>query len=142
MNRIRILIVDGSSAMRQKLQRLLDRDPDLEVVCTAANGEIALARLPDQRPDLVLLDVALPDMAGLKTLAALRETYPALPVIVFSHLTGRGSKTTLDALELGASANLLKPASGDDLERCVSGELTEKIKSLCATPQTRPSETL
>jgi two-component system chemotaxis response regulator CheB len=142
MNRIRILIVDGSSAMRQKLQRLLDRDPDLEVVGTAANGQLALARLPHQRPDLVLVDVAQPEMEGLKTLAALREAYPILPVMIFSQLTRRGSQTTLDALQLGASAYLLKPTSGEDLERCVSGELTKKIKSLCATQQSRASETL
>ena len=128
--------------MRQKLQRLLDRDPDLEVVGTAANGHLALARLPQQRPDLVLMDIAQPEMEGLKTLGSLREAYPILPVMIFSQLTGRGSQTTLDALQLGASAYLLKPASGEDLERCVSGELTKKIKSLCATWQTRASETL
>ena len=149
MNRIRILIVDRSIPMQQKLQRLLERDPNFEVVGAAVNGHLALANMPCLRADLVLLDIANPELDGLQTLATLREAYPTLPMLVFSQLTGRGASTTLDALQLGASACLLKPSPDEDLERCVLGELSKKIKTLSmrhlgsseilASPPTDPS---
>lgn len=130
MNSIRILIVDRSPPMQQKLQRLLERDPEFEVVGTAVNGHLALAKVPYHRADLVLLDITKPELDGLQTLVILREAFPTLPMIVFSQLTRRGSSTSLDALQLGASTCLLKPSTDEDLERCVSGELSNKIKSL------------
>ncbi len=140
MRRIRILIADGSSITRQTLRRLFDLDPELEVVGATAAGRSALAQLVELKPDVVLLDVAEPDREGLKTLAAVRETHPALPVLMFSRLTGRGSQTTLDALQLGASDYVTKPDSNADLERCVRGELIKKIKSLAASPSSPPPD--
>ena len=64
--------------------------PTLEVVGTAANGRIALAKMTQVNPDLVILDVEMPEMDGLATLKELRKTYPRLPVIMFSALTERG----------------------------------------------------
>lgn len=132
MKRVRVLIVDGSSTTRQTLRRLLDGDRELEVVGTAASGQLALAKLSDLSPDVVLLDVAPPDREGLKTLAAMRETHLTLPVIIFSRLTERGSQTSLDALQLGANDYVTKPASNADLERCIHVEVITKIKSLVA----------
>ncbi len=85
------------------------RTPALEVVGTAANGRIALARMAQVNPDLVILDVEMPEMDGLATLAELRKTYPRLPVIMFSALTERGAEATLDALALGATDYFTKP---------------------------------
>ena len=132
MKRIRVLIVDGDTTSRQTLLRLLDRDQELEIVGAVASERLALAKLSDLSPDVVLLDVALPEREGLKTLAAMRETHLALPIIMFSRLTERGSQTTLDALQLGANDYVTKPESNADLERCVQGELTTKIKTLVA----------
>ena len=132
MQRIRVLIVDGVSTTRQLLGRVLQRDMDLEVVAAVAGGRLALARLSELRPDVVLLDVALPELEGLQTLAAVRETHPHLPVIVFSGLTERGSQVTVEALLLGATDYVTKPVSNAELEQCVLGELTMKIKSLHA----------
>src|SRR4051812_27002207 len=89
----------------------LSRDSAIEVVGTAANGRIALAKLPQVCPDLVILDVEMPEMDGLATLAELRRTYPRLPVIMFSALTERGAAATLDALALGATDYFTKPGS-------------------------------
>lgn len=130
MKPIRVLIVDGASTTRQTLSRLLNQDRELEVVGATATGRLALAKLGELRSDLIVLDVARPDLEGLKTLAAIREAHPQLPVIVFSQLTERGSQTTVDALLLGATDYVTKPDSNAALERCILSELTAKIKSL------------
>ncbi len=137
MKRIRLLIVDGSSTARHTLSRLFDQHREFEIVAAVASGRMALAKLQDLHPDVVVLDVARPDMEGLKTLATIRETHPALPVIMFSRLTERGSQTTVDALLLGATGYVTKPESNADFERCVQGELTTKIKS-SGTRQHKP----
>src|SRR5580700_5118180 len=103
MGKIRTLIVDDAVVIRRLLTDLLSADPALEVVGTAANGRIALAKVPQVNPDLVILDVEMPEMDGLQTLKELRRTYPRLPVIMFSALTERGAEATLDALALGAT---------------------------------------
>ena len=138
MKRIRVLIVDGVSTTRQLLSRVLQRDMDLDVVAAVAGGRLALARLNELRPDVVLLDVALPELEGLQTLASVRETHPHLPVIVFSGLTERGSQVTVEALLLGATDYVTKPASNAELEQCVQGELTMKIKSLATSLHALP----
>ena len=101
MTKIRILIVDDSVVVRRMVVDMLSGDPALEVAGTAPNGHIALAKLSQVNPDLVLLDVEMPEMNGLETLAALRKTYPRLPVIMFSRFTKRGAAVTLEALNAG-----------------------------------------
>src|SRR5205814_5248119 len=98
MPKIRVLVVDDAALFRRFLTEELSKDPALEVVGTAANGRIALARIAQVNPDIVILDVEMPEMDGLATLAELRETHPRLPVIMLSALTERGAEATLDAL--------------------------------------------
>ena len=76
MPKIRILVVDDSVVFRRLVSEELSRDPALEVVGTAANGRIALAKLGQLSPDLVILDVEMPEMDGLEALKELRKTYP------------------------------------------------------------------
>ena len=104
MGKIRILVVDDAVVVRRLLTDMLSSDPALEVAGAAANGRIALARIPLLNPDVVVLDVEIPEMDGLETLAEIRKTYKRLPVIMFSTLTRRGAAATLDALALGAVA--------------------------------------
>jgi two-component system chemotaxis response regulator CheB len=130
MTPIRILIVDDSSTTRLLLTRLLTRDPNIEVAATAADGEIALAKLAQTMPDLVLLDVEMPQLNGLETLRALRQQYPVLPVIMFSRLTKRGTAESVEALFLGADDYIPKPDSSDALEQCIEQELLPRIRSL------------
>ena len=87
MPKIRVLIVDDSVVIRRMVADELSADPAIEVVGTAANGKIALARLPQVTPDLVILDVEMPELDGLATLREIRKVYPKLPVIMFSALT-------------------------------------------------------
>src|SRR6516162_4730628 len=116
MAKIRVLVVDDAVVIRRLVSEELSKDPALEVVGTAANGRIALARMAQVNPDIVILDVEMPEMDGLATLKELRKTYPRLPVIMFSALTERGGEATLEALALGASDYFTKPTGTSGLE--------------------------
>ena len=131
MTPIRILVVDDSVVIRKLLSDTLSGDRGLEVVGVASDGRIALAKIPLLKPDLITLDIEMPVMDGLQTLAALRKLYPRLPVIMFSTLTERGAAATLDALALGASDYATKPSNTGStavaLER-IRIELIPKIR--------------
>ncbi len=111
MSLIRVLIVDDSVVMRRLLTDVVAADPALAVAGTAANGRIALEKIPQLNPDLVTLDVEMPEMNGLEALAEIRLRYPRLPVIMFSAITQRSASATLEALTLGARDYVTKPAS-------------------------------
>src|SRR5262249_33312093 len=138
MSKIRILIVDDAVVFRRLVAEELNKDPALEVVGTAANGRIALARMSQVNPDVVILDVEMPELDGLATLKELRKTYPRLPVIMFSALTERGATATLDALALGASAYFAKPTNEGGLDaslEVIRERLIPQIKALCRKPR-------
>src|SRR5262245_44878724 len=130
MEKIRVLIVDDASVVRRMVTAALNQDPALEVVGTAADGQIALNRLVELQPDVVLLDLEMPVMDGLQTLGALRKTHPRLPVIMFSRFTQRGVEATVHALMLGADDYVPKPGDGLDVGRCIEELLIPKIKLL------------
>src|SRR6516162_9825422 len=139
MPKIRVLVVDDAAAFRRLVAGELSNDPALEVVGTAANGRIALARMAQVSPDVVILDVEMPEMDGLAALKEIRKTYPRLPVIMFSALTERGAEATLDALALGATDYFTKPANAGGLDgslEVIREQLIPKIKTLCASRQT------
>ncbi len=134
MRKIRVLVVDDAVVVRKIVTDILSEDPGIEVVGVAANGRIALSKITQLAPDIVTLDVEMPEMDGLETLAALRKTHPKLPVIMFSTLTERGAAATLDALSHGANDYVTKPANAGSvaagLDR-VRSDLLPRIKSLC-----------
>ena len=130
--KIRVLVVDDAVVFRRLVADELAADPAIEVVGTAANGRIALAKLPQVNPDIVILDVEMPELDGLATLKEIRKTYPKLPVVMFSALTERGAAATLDALSLGATDYFPKPAGGPaESLRVIREELIPEIKALC-----------
>jgi two-component system chemotaxis response regulator CheB len=134
MRRIRVLIVDDSVVIRRLLTDILANDPEIEVVGTAANGNIALAKVPQLNPDLVTLDIEMPELDGLATLPLLRKDYPRLPVIMFNTLTERGAVATFEALARGATDYVAKPANVGSIAagmESVRIQLIPKIKSLC-----------
>jgi len=135
MRKIRLLIVDDSVIVRQKLSEILSQDPFLDVVGIAANGQIALSKIPYLHPDLIILDLEMPEMDGLQTLTAIRQSYPNLPVIMFSAFTERGASATLEALSLGAQDYVTKPTklgTGEAVSDYLKRELIPKIKVFCA----------
>ncbi|MFZ3215005.1 MAG: chemotaxis response regulator protein-glutamate methylesterase [Candidatus Acidiferrales bacterium] len=138
----RILVVDDSVVIRRLLTETLSADPELQIVGSASDGHIGLAKIAQLQPDLVTLDVEMPVMDGLQALSELRKLYPRLPVIMFSTLTERGGAATLDALALGASDYATKPSNTGSpavaIER-IRAELIPKIKALCAAQAVRKS---
>ncbi len=142
MPKIRVLIADDAVVIRRLVSNCLAEDPDIEVVGTAANGQIALAKIDQVNPDLVTMDIEMPVMDGLKTLEAIRKTHPRLPVIMFSTLTERGASATLDALSLGASDYVTKPANVGSVGAAmlrIHDELIPKIKGLCRRRPPQPT---
>jgi two-component system chemotaxis response regulator CheB len=140
MKKIRVLVVDDSAVIRRLMVDLLAAEPTIEAAGTASNGRAALEKIPHLNPDLVTLDVEMPEMDGLETVRAIREKWPHLPVIMFSSLTERGAATTLEALRLGASDYVAKPSGANGTEGLfeqLRAELIPKIKALC--PITNPA---
>lgn len=134
MRKIRVLVVDDSTVIRRILTDSLSSDPNLEVVGTAANGKIALAKISQVNPDVITLDMEMPEMDGIATLVEIRRLYPKLPVIMFSTLTQRGAEATLDALSKGANDYVTKPANVGSVTAAmqnVRNELVPKIKAFC-----------
>ncbi|MBE9188080.1 chemotaxis response regulator protein-glutamate methylesterase, partial [Microcoleus sp. LEGE 07076] len=134
MPKIKVLIVDDSVVVRRLLSNVLDGDAALEVVGTAPNGKIALAKISQVHPDLIVLDVEMPEMDGLETLAAIRKLDGDIPVIMFSALTELGAVTSLNALALGATDYVTKPHNMMSKEAAIEQvreQLIPKIKAFC-----------
>ena len=143
-DRIRILVVDDSVVVRSLILRALEFDPSVEVVGAAAHGRIALAKIPHLNPDVVTLDVEMPQMDGLETLRNIRQLYPGIYVIMFSSLTERGAATTLDALTLGANDYVAKPVGESGVEAAIAvlrSDLLPKIKQFFLSGDTLPAAT-
>ena len=134
---IRVLVVDDSVVIRRLVTRVLAEDPAIEIAGIAANGSIALGRIPQVHPDVVSLDIEMPEMDGLETLRRIRQQYLSLRVIMFSTLTARGAEHTLEALRLGANDYVTKPANVGSLDLSIErlrGELIPKIKQFFVEP--------
>ena len=142
MQKIRVLIVDDAVVVRRLLSDVLEGDPALEVAGTAANGRIALAKIPQTNLDAITLDIDMPVMNGLEALTEIRKVYPSIPVIMFSTLTEHGAKATLEALSLGATDYVTKPSNVGSVlasTQSIRNELVPKIKAFCAKAIGTPS---
>ncbi len=128
MNPVRVLVVDDSPLIRQILVDMLRREPDIEVVGYARDGEEALLRIAETSPDVVTLDVEMPRLDGLGCLRELMKTRP-VPTVMVSTLTAAGTATTLEALAIGAVDFVCKPNNGSlSTLRGVREELVEKVR--------------
>jgi two-component system chemotaxis response regulator CheB len=104
-----VLVVDDSVAARMLLSDALAGSGEVQVVGSAPNGAVALTQIPQLNPDVITLDVEMPGMNGIATLAEIRRQYPRLPVIMFSSFTETGAAITVQALSAGASDYVTKP---------------------------------
>jgi two-component system chemotaxis response regulator CheB len=111
MKPIRVLIVDDSAVVRQTMKEILESDPQIEVMATAADPYIAVERIKHEVPDVITLDVEMPRMDGITFLEKLMAQRP-IPVVICSTLTEKGSETALAALEKGAVEVITKPKLG------------------------------
>ncbi len=112
MTALRVLVVDDAALYRKIISDALTSLPDVEVVGTAGNGSIALARITALRPDLVLLDIEMPEMNGFEVLQGIRSLGLDVGVVMVSAFTRRGSEMTIRALEMGAFDFITKATEG------------------------------
>ena len=124
---IRVLVVDDSAVMRAFLGRVVQSQPDMELMGVSPDPVLAFDRIRKGAPDVITLDVEMPRMNGLDFLRNLMAIRP-LPVIMISSLTRQGAETTMKALELGAVDFFPKPSSFDQLEGGAQ-EIAEKIRA-------------
>ena len=103
MRKIKVLLVDDVVVVRKIVTDTLGLDPEIEVIATAANEEIALQKIPQLKPDILSLDIEMPEMDGIETLTEARKLYKELPIIMFNTLIERGGSKNLEALALGAT---------------------------------------
>ena len=109
--KIKVLIVDDSAVVRQALSKIMESDPQIEVMATASDPFMAADKIRRAVPDVITLDVEMPRMDGITFLEKIMSQHP-IPVVMCSSLTEKGSLTTLKALEYGAVEIIQKPKLG------------------------------
>ena len=128
----RVLVVDDSALMRKFITEILQSAPDLEVVGMARDGVEALAKARSLRPDVITLDVEMPNMNGIAFLEALMPDLP-IPVLMLSSLTTAGAEITLDCLQRGAVDFAAKPSGAISLDLAnIGAEIIAKTRSAAA----------
>ncbi|PJZ69485.1 chemotaxis response regulator protein-glutamate methylesterase [Leptospira perolatii] len=131
--KVSVFVVDDSLVYRNLLRSALTQDPEIEFLGTAIDGKFALPKIAQLKPDIVILDVEMPELDGIQTLAEIKKRFPETKVIMLSALTIEGAKITLKALEMGAIDFVPKPsADGSGVEGVGEAlvSLTAKIKEL------------
>lgn len=125
---ISVLVVDDSALIRRVLTKIIDSDPEMEVIGTAADPYIARDKIKSLHPDVITLDIEMPKMDGIKFLKNLMRLRP-MPVVMISTLTQKGAPATLEALEIGAVDYVGKPsADNPDLLADYAEEILQKIR--------------
>ncbi|MDH3589238.1 MAG: response regulator [Gammaproteobacteria bacterium] len=120
---MKLMIVDDSNIIRRKIERSTEVD-GLEVVATATNGVDALEQFPQVRPDIVTMDLTMPEMGGIECVERMVEMDPNVIILVISALSDKA--TAIEALKKGANGFLCKPFTEDELNRAFRELLEEK----------------
>ncbi|MGE5544510.1 MAG: protein-glutamate methylesterase/protein-glutamine glutaminase, partial [Bacillota bacterium] len=128
MTEIKVMVVDDSAFMRRIISDIINGQPDMKVVATAANGEEALSTAKKAIPDVITMDVEMPVMDGLAALEKIMSDTP-MPVIMLSSLTQQGADATVKALHLGAVDFITKPSGSLSLDiNTVARDIVSKIR--------------
>ncbi|MEA2155634.1 MAG: hypothetical protein QOE11_1774 [Solirubrobacteraceae bacterium] len=115
--KIRVVVADDFPLVREGVVRALNQDPGIEVIAQAENGQEALTVAADLKPDVMILDLRMPDLGGLAVLDKLRNTQPEIRVIVMT--ASEQASTLLDAIAAGAAGYLSKRSTGEELRQAV-----------------------
>ena len=122
---IKVLLADDQELIRQSLSFVMSRQEDIEMVGTAANGREALELVEEKQPDVVLLDIRMPEMDGVECTRRIKQEFPGIKVIILT--TFDDDDYVFDALRYGASGYLLKGVSVDGLTNAVPTEQLEQL---------------
>ena len=137
--KVRVLVVDDSKFFRRRVTEIINASPDLEVVGVAENGEQAIQKVLELKPDVITMDIEMPVMDGISAVRRIMAQRPT-PVVMFSSLSSEGAKATLDALEAGAADFL--PKRFEDIARDkdqANRLLCEKVHALGKRGTVRPA---
>lgn len=115
---VNIVIVEDQPRVSESLTELINRSPGLRVICTYPDGETAVAKIPQLKPDVVLMDIGLPGMSGIECVRQLKAAMPALTVIMLT-VYDEG-EYLFNSLKAGASGYLLKRTTGDKLVEAIN----------------------
>jgi two-component system, chemotaxis family, protein-glutamate methylesterase/glutaminase len=133
MSSIRVLVADDSALMRQTVKRIIDAEPGMEIAGTARDGEDAVAKARELRPDVVTMDINMPKLDGITALQLILDE-KICPVVMVSSLTQRGALTTFECLELGAFDFVAKPDGTVSANMgSVATELVSKLRAAAAS---------
>ncbi len=125
-----VLVCDDSALMRNLISRIIDGADGLAVVGKAMNGKFALQKIPLLKPDIILLDIEMPEMNGIEFLKERRKLGINIPVVILSSLARRGAQVTMEALNLGASDFIMKPSGAISEDIHVIGDhIVETVKA-------------
>jgi two-component system chemotaxis response regulator CheB len=129
---LRVLVADDSALFRRAITDALGEIADVEVVGSAPNGKIAVQKVKELQPDLLTLDIEMPEMDGLAVLDALKQAGSSTSVMVISAVTLRGGRLTMQALEKGAFDFITKPQgkSAAESKAMIVGELAPRLRAL------------
>ncbi len=132
----KILIVDDSAFMRKLIRDFLSAHPSLEVVGIARNGKDAIQKVKSLKPDVITMDIEMPEMNGLEAVKIIMKDLPT-PIIMLSSMTKKGAEATFLALEYGAIDFIAKPSGtiSLDLDK-IKDEIIEKVLAAAQVPQT------
>lgn len=127
---IRVLIVDDSAMVREILREILSSDPEIKIVGEAENGKIAIELTKKTKPDIITMDIQMPEMDGFEATEYIMAYNPT-PIIIFSSIIDKKETTSsLKAISLGALDVMIKPDITDDRFQSIAGSIISKVKSL------------
>ncbi|NMO50167.1 chemotaxis response regulator protein-glutamate methylesterase [Actinoplanes sp. TBRC 11911] len=130
---ISVLVVDDSVVVRRLIVDALGQAENIEVVGTASNGLLAQAKIDQLKPDVITMDIEMPQMDGIEAVRELRKRHKQIPVIMFSTLSASGASATLEALSAGATDYVTKPSNVGSIQESIAAvreQLVPKIHAL------------
>ena len=139
---VSVLVVDDSALMRNLISKIIEATPGLKVADKAMNGVFALQKIPRCDPDVIVLDIEMPEMNGIEFLKERKRLGLEIPVIVLSSLATEGAAVTIEALSLGASDFITKPSGSVSSDiHTVAGELSRLLLAFGSMHQRRKGKT-